>query len=108
MGLIQYFRPKNLTHALTRWSRSTLPAPVNFILLPQHTTAVFFITYKGAKGLDLDQTSIETAFAWAFGLGAGLAILTIFTAIPFMRRKVAEKFNEDGTEKKTVSETLKL
>lgn len=64
---------------------------------------MFFITYKGAKGLDLDDTKIETAFAYAFGLGGGIGLLTICTVVPFMRRKVKEKFNDNGIERVSVS-----
>ncbi|CAN0397168.1 unnamed protein product [Pylaiella littoralis] len=59
----------------------------------------FFIVYKGAKGLGLDDTSLTTAFAWALGLGAGTALLMIPTVLPYMRKKIALKFNEDGTAK---------
>ncbi|CAN0500978.1 unnamed protein product, partial [Discosporangium mesarthrocarpum] len=37
----------------------------------------FFIVYKGAKGLDLDETPLETAFAWALGLGFGLGLIML-------------------------------
>lgn len=61
---------------------------------------VFFITYKGASGLDLDDTSISTAFAWAFGLGGGCALIMIPTVLPYIKKKVEQVFNEDGTLKK--------
>lgn len=60
---------------------------------------VFFIVYKGAKGLDLDETSLSTAFAYAFGVGGACAIAMFFTVLPYMRKKIAAKFNEDGTLK---------
>lgn len=63
---------------------------------------MFFIVYKGAKGLDLDDTDLDVAFAYAFGLGGGIGLLTIPTMIPYMRRMVNEKFNEDGTLRKMV------
>ncbi|CAM9428248.1 unnamed protein product [Ectocarpus fasciculatus] len=76
-------------------------AMVVFPVLVTVTIAVnvFFIVYKGAKGLDLDDTSVGTAFAWAFGLGVGIGLLMIPTVLPFMRTKIEEKFNEDGTLK---------
>lgn len=55
--------------------------------------------YKGAKGLDLDETSIGDAFAWALGLGGGIGLLMIPTVLPYMRRQIGAKFNEDGTLK---------
>ncbi|CAB1100651.1 unnamed protein product [Ectocarpus sp. CCAP 1310/34] len=63
------------------------------------TVSVFFIVYKGAKGLDLDDTSLSTAFAWALGLGGGIGLAMIPTVLPYMRRNIAAKFNEDGTLK---------
>ncbi|CAM9594103.1 unnamed protein product [Sphacelaria rigidula] len=73
-----------------------------FPLLVLATVAVnvFFITYKGASGLDLDDTSISTAFAWAFGLGGGCALIMIPTVLPYIKKKVEQVFNEDGTLKK--------
>lgn len=41
------------------------------------TLNIFYIVYKGAKGIGLDETSIEIACAWSFGLGSGIALLTI-------------------------------
>ena len=43
----------------------------------------FFIIYKGAKGLDLDETPLNVACAWAFGIGgvSGLAIIPFLPAI---------------------------
>lgn len=64
---------------------------------------VFFIVYKGAKGLDLDDTPIGEAFAWAFGLGIFFGLVAICTMVPFMRKEVDKKFNEDGSRKVVVS-----
>lgn len=55
--------------------------------------------YKGAKGLDLDETTLTDAFAWALGLGVGLGLLMIPTVLPYMRKQIAAKFNDDGTLK---------
>ena len=43
----------------------------------------FFIIYKGAKGLDLDETPLNVACAWAFGIGgaSGLAIIPFLPSI---------------------------
>ena len=60
---------------------------------------VFFIVYKGAKGLDLDETSLEVAFAWALGLGAACALSMLPTVLPYMRKQINNKFNEDGSLK---------
>lgn len=77
-------------------SRSRARAP-DLHRRPAQNLAVFFITYKGAKGLDLDDTPIAVAFAVAFGLGGGIGLLTICTMLPLMRRHVENNFNEDGT-----------
>ncbi|CAM9960275.1 unnamed protein product [Scytosiphon promiscuus] len=60
---------------------------------------IFFIVYKGAKGLGLDDTSLPMAFAWALGLGALCGLCMICTVLPYMKRDIAAKFNEDGTMK---------
>lgn len=60
---------------------------------------VFFIVYKGAKGLDLDETSLETAFAYALGLGIGLGVIMIPTVLPYIKRRIDTEYNEDGTQK---------
>ena len=41
------------------------------------TLNTFYIVYKGAKGIGLDEISIEQSCAWSFGLGGGFALLTI-------------------------------
>ncbi|CAM9488196.1 unnamed protein product [Ascophyllum nodosum] len=61
---------------------------------------VFFFLYKGASSLDLDDTDIARALKWALGLGGGLALITIPTVLPYIKRKVATSFNEDGTRRR--------
>ena len=50
----------------------------------------FFIIYKGAKGLDLDNTSLETALGVSFGLGFGIAIIAQFLVVPKLRKSIDE------------------
>ena len=50
----------------------------------------FFIIYKGAKGLDLDNTSLETALGISFGLGFGIAIIAQFLVVPKLRKSIDE------------------
>ena len=38
------------------------------------TLNTFYIVYKGAKGLGFDDTPLEIACAWAFGLGGASAL----------------------------------
>ena len=60
---------------------------------------MFFIVYKGAKGLGLDDTTLPVAFAYAFGLGGACGLIMIPTVLPYMRKNIAAKFNDDGTLK---------
>lgn len=55
--------------------------------------------YKGAKGLDVDETSLSTAFIYAFGLGGSAGLMMLCTILPYIRKTIARKFNEDGTLK---------
>ena len=50
----------------------------------------FFIIYKGAKGLELDETPLDVACAWAFGIGGVSAVLVI-PFIPKISNNVREK-----------------
>ncbi|CAN0387825.1 unnamed protein product [Ascophyllum nodosum] len=68
-----------------------------FLVMATIAVNVFFIVYKGAKGLDVDNTTLEVAFAWALGLGAGCALLMIPTVLPYMKKKIDAKFDGDGT-----------
>lgn len=52
---------------------------------------VFFIVYKGTKGLDLDEISFKVAFAWALGLGVVCTVVVMFTVLPYMRKDIANK-----------------
>ena len=61
----------------------------------------FFIIYKGAKGLDLDETPLNVACAWAFGIGgaSGLAI------IPFLP-SISQKAENAITNNKVTTEEV--
>ena len=57
------------------------------------TLNTFFIIYKGAKGLGLDDTPFDIAAGWSFGIGLLMAILTL----PFTRsiqNKINDKINQ--------------
>lgn len=49
---------------------------------------IFFIIYKGAKGLDLE-LSLNESLAWAFGVAGGTTLLVSPFLIPFLKRRVA-------------------
>ena len=51
----------------------------------------FFIIYKGAKGLGLDEIQATTAVGYSFAIAGGGAILSI-PLVPIIRKKVNKKF----------------
>ena len=55
---------------------------------------VFFIVYKGAKFLKLNETPIETAFAYAFGLGGGVGLLSL-TIVPYLHKLAEQTFIDE-------------
>ena len=56
------------------------------------TLNCFFIIYKGAKGLGLDETPLDVACAWSFGIG-GVAGILIIPFIPKMKANALESIN---------------
>lgn len=69
--------------------------------------SVFFFVYKGTRTFDLDDTDIKRALKWALGLGGGLALITIPTALPYIKKRVATVFNEDGSRVRVSSEEVR-
>jgi sodium-dependent phosphate transporter len=63
----------------------------------------FFIIYKGAKGLDLDETPLNVACAWAFGIG-GASGLAIVPFLPAISEKAENAINNKNNNKITVEE----
>ena len=61
----------------------------------------FFIIYKGAKGLDLDETPLNVACAWAFGIG-GASGLAIIPFLPSISQKAENAINNN----KVIAEEL--
>lgn len=59
---------------------------------------VFVFVYKGAKSLNLDETSFLISLGWGLGLGSGVALALVPTAIPALRRRVLKIYG-DGTRK---------
>ena len=60
------------------------------------TINTFFIIYKGAKGLGLDKTSLNTSMVIAFGIGGFSALITI-PLVPKLKNyidKIFEKNNQ--------------
>jgi len=62
------------------------------------TINTFFIIYKGAKGLGLDNTPLDVAFGVAFSIGGLSAIITL-PLVPKLKSWVEQKFlNNDNHE----------
>ena len=62
------------------------------------TINTFFIIYKGAKGLGLDNTPLDIAFGVAFGIGGFSAIITL-PLVPKLKTWVEQKFlNNNNSE----------
>lgn len=74
-----------------RSENSYIRTTILFPMLIGSVTTInsFFIIYKGAKGLGLNDTSFDTACIWSFGIGATSAIMII----PFTN-KIKNKINE--------------
>lgn len=51
------------------------------------TLNVFYIIYKGAKGLGLDETPLDMACIWSFGSG-GVVGLMMIPLIPYLKNKI--------------------
>lgn len=51
---------------------------------------VFFITYKGAPGLSLDETPLWLGVTIALGVGFLIGLLAYFFFVPYMRRKLEQ------------------
>ena len=56
----------------------------------------FFIIYKGAKGIGLDDINVETAIGFSFAIAGGGALLTI-PLVPKIIKKVNNKFLAEGS-----------
>mgnify|MGYP001174351299 CR=1 FL=1 len=63
------------------------------------TLNTFYIVYKGAKGIGLNEIPLEIASAWSFGLGSGSALLTIPMFKYYLQPFIENKFNELQSEK---------
>jgi phosphate/sulfate permease len=59
----------------------------------------FFIVYKGAKFLELDDMAIEECLAWAFGLGGGVGIICFVVINPIMFRKIEAEWERVQLER---------
>ena len=63
------------------------------------TLNTFYIVYKGAKGIGLNEIPLEIACAWSFGLGSGSALLTIPIFKYYLQPFIENKLNELQSEK---------
>tara|TARA_B100001094_G_scaffold333196_1_gene409401 strand:- start:2133 stop:3668 length:1536 start_codon:yes stop_codon:yes gene_type:complete len=58
------------------------------------TLNTFYIVYKGAKGLGLDDTPIGVACAWAFGIG-GVSGLGIIPLTSYIKKRITDKIEQN-------------
>tara|TARA_B100001093_G_C26820535_1_gene1011690 strand:+ start:893 stop:2350 length:1458 start_codon:yes stop_codon:yes gene_type:complete len=71
------------------------------------TINTFFIIYKGAKGLGLDNTPLGVAFAVAFGIGGASALITL-PLVPKLKKYVNDKLsNNNSIELEDIETTVK-
>ena len=52
----------------------------------------FYIVYKGAKGIGLNEIPLSIACTWSFGLGSGSALLTIPILNYYLKPRIEQKF----------------
>ena len=70
------------------------------------TINTFFIIYKGAKGLGLHNTPLNTAFAIAFGAGGFCALITT-PLVPKIKQMVQKRFiNNNNIEMKVIEDAI--
>ena len=62
------------------------------------TLNTFYIVYKGAKGLGLDDTPFSVACAWAFGIG-GVSAIAVYPITTRIQARIEEKFNKPANIK---------
>eukprot|EP00958_Prasinococcus_capsulatus_P024686 scaffold3886_cov399-Prasinococcus_capsulatus_cf.AAC.43 len=70
------------------------------------TINCFFIIYKGAKYLNLKNTPLGTALGVSFGAGAGCALISLFTFVPYIRAKTEKYFAELEQQQKDPIEVV--
>lgn len=58
------------------------------------TLNIFYIVYKGAKGMDLDDISLGEASIWSFSIGFGITLLTL-PFIPSIKTMIEDKFDPE-------------
>tara|TARA_B100000427_G_C15500412_1_gene591765 strand:+ start:210 stop:1745 length:1536 start_codon:yes stop_codon:yes gene_type:complete len=58
------------------------------------TLNTFYIVYKGAKGLGLDDTPIGIACAWAFGIG-GVSGLGVIPLTSYIKKRITDKIEQN-------------
>jgi len=55
---------------------------------------IFFIIYKGASGLGLDDTSLNLALALSFGIGGGVTVLVSPFYLPWLKKNIDSSFEQ--------------
>lgn len=67
----------------------------------------FYIIYKGAKGIGLDDIPLSIVCAWSFGLGGGIGLLTI-PIVSHIKPSIIEKYNNNELDDSLHTENTEL
>lgn len=71
-----------------------------FIIAITLTLNIFYIVYKGAKGMDLDDISLGKASIYSFSIGFGITLLSL-PFIPKIKQMIEDKFDIEKQHKET-------
>ena len=63
------------------------------------TLNTFYIVYKGAKGIGLDEIPLSIACAWSFGLGGCSGLLTVPFVKYYLKPFIENKFSVFDNDK---------
>lgn len=76
-----------------------------FIIAFTLSLNAFYIVYKGAKGMDLDEITLGEASIYSFSIGIGLTLLTL-PFIPKVKQLIEDKFDPEKNNKEKQLETV--
>lgn len=109
-GLIASFIFYIMRLTVLRYDFKTKRVNIAYPIIIGGTTTlnIFFIIYKGAKGLKLDKISLELALGIAFGSGTFVSILTILF-VPLIKTRIIKNLEKkDDIELKTIEDRMKI
>lgn len=83
------------------YSRSTYIFPI--LVGGTITLNSFYIIYKGAKGLGLHNTPLDTATAWSLGIGGAFAVV-VFPLTRYIQNSITKRFARNAVVDTEISE----